>query len=62
VSYWEIIDRDEDDLLKFVRDGITDVNYKPRPAREDWSNDTFISKRAMQHLERIKAYGTEDID
>lgn len=62
VSYWEIIDRDEDDLARFVRDGITDVNYKPRPARQDWTNDTFISKRALQHLERINGYGQEDID
>jgi hypothetical protein len=62
VSYWEIIDRDEDDLARFVRDGITDLNYKPRPARHDWTNDTFISQRAMKHLERINGYGTEDID
>lgn len=62
VSYWEIIDRDEADLEKFVRMGCVDPNYKPRPAREDWSNDTFISKRAMQHLERIKTNGPEDLD
>jgi hypothetical protein len=62
ISYWEIIDRDEADLEKFVTLGCTDPNYKPRPAREDWTNDTFISKRAMQHLERINAYGPQDID
>lgn len=62
VSYWEIIDRDEDDLVRFVRDGITDIDYKPRPAREDWDNETYLSNRAMKHLERIASYGPEDID
>lgn len=62
-SYWEIIDRDEADLGKFVRDGITDINYKPRPPKHgDWENDTFISKRALQHLERIGNYGPEALD
>jgi hypothetical protein len=62
ISYWEVIDRDEADLEKFVRQGAVDLNYKPRSARVDWDNDTFISKRAMQQLERINAYGQEDLD
>lgn len=62
ISYWEIIDRDENDLAKFVSQGAVDLNYKPRPAREDWTNDTFVSKRSLQTLERIKAHGPEDFD
>jgi hypothetical protein len=62
VSYWEILDRDEELLHNFVRDGITDIDYEPRPAREDWDNETYLSNRAMKHLERIQGYGQEDLD
>jgi hypothetical protein len=62
ISYWEIIDREEELLANFVNDGITDIHYKPRAAREDWDNETYLSHRAMKHLERIAAYGQEAFD
>jgi hypothetical protein len=62
VSYWEIMNRDEELLHKFVRDGITDVDYVPRRARDDWTNDTYLSYRAMMLLERIEGYGPQEID
>lgn len=62
VSYWEIMNRDEELLHKFVEDGITDLAYTPRPARDDWDNETYLSHRAMKLLERIKQHGQEETD
>lgn len=62
VSYWEIMNRDEELLHKFVQDGITDTDYTPRPARDDWDNETYLSLRAMKLLERIKGYGSNETD
>lgn len=61
VSYWEIMGRDEELLHNFVRDGITDINYTPRPPPPKW-NETYMSSRAMKLLERIKLHGTEEVD
>jgi hypothetical protein len=62
VSYWEIMNRDEELLHKFVADGITDINYTPRPARDDWENETYLSHRSMMLLKRIKTYGSQETD
>jgi hypothetical protein len=61
VSYWEIMNRDEELLHKFVADGITDINYTPRPVRDDW-NETYLSHRSMMLLKRIKTYGSQETD
>jgi hypothetical protein len=60
VSYWEIMNRDEQLLANFVQDGITDINYKPRKMRIDWDNETYLSQRAMMLIERNRQYGTEE--
>lgn len=59
VSYWEIMNRDEELLHKFVQHGITDLDYKPRPPAPVW-NETYMSNRTMKLLERIQGYGTEE--
>lgn len=56
VSYWELMNRDDQLLENFVQHGITDINYTPRPARVDWKNETFTSQRRMKLLERIRSY------
>jgi hypothetical protein len=59
VSYWEIMNRDEELLHHFVQHGITDLKYTPRAAAPIW-NETHTSQRRMKLLRRIQSYGTQE--
>jgi hypothetical protein len=61
VSYWETMKRDDELLHKFVQHGITDLHYEPKDTASNW-NETYVSKRTMMFLERIKNYGQNETD
>jgi hypothetical protein len=60
ISYWECMKKPDEMLRRYVTQGTTDINYTPRPPSLDWADDRYISKRAMQLMERTKSYGQDD--
>lgn len=59
ISYWECMDKPDETLHRYVVQGTTDLNYRPRPPVHDWDDDRWTSQRRFKLLERIKSYGQE---
>lgn len=61
LSYWEMRKRPVELIQQWVATGNTGV-YKQAPIRQDWNSETYLNRRRLALLARIKEYNDQSPD